>query len=459
MKRLSISTILVAAAWTLAAAEKNTNNPATPPPHGNRFLFVVETSTATARLDHGGRQAVVDMIYTGLDGQMREGDTFAVWNFNEQVFAGIYPMQVWKPDDTELASSAGLFLKSCPYDKKGRYELAIKEVAGLVRAIQNVNIFVLSDPASRPPTDYLGSGFSNTFATEARKARSKKQPVITAIVACNGSISNVIVKVGGDPIKLPAYATPPHPKPAPAPVAKAPVVRMRKDPIIITNSKPKLGEVVSNGGQISYVSSRQTNAIPVPSANAVAEAVTTNPAAVAAQPPVSEGTNSGRRVMVIKTVEPKTNGAPAAAQVAPSSAKPEASTNAVSASTPPPATTAAAKEPPVVIVQPTAPVATFTSARTEAAPKASAPFVPTTKVAARELTKASDETEAKAEAKPTIAMVPVVTAQDRTFSPLAMIVIGTLMLLLALTLALLTMHFFRRPADASFITQSMDRSA
>ena len=54
------------------------------------------------------------MIYTGLDGQMREGDTFAVWNFNEQVFAGIYPMQVWKPDDTELASSAGLFLKSCP---------------------------------------------------------------------------------------------------------------------------------------------------------------------------------------------------------------------------------------------------------------------------------------------------------------------------------------------------------
>jgi len=56
-------------------------------------------------------------------------------------------------------------------------------------------------------------------------------------------------------------------------------------------------------------------------------------------------------------------------------------------------------------------------------------------------------------------MAPVVSAQDRTFSPLAMIVIGTLMLLLALTLALLTMHFFRRPADASFITQSMDRSA
>jgi len=453
MKRLSISAMLVAAAWTLAAAETNTNNPATPPPHGNRFLFVVETSTGTARLDHGGRQAVVDMIYTGLDGQMREGDTFAVWNFNEQVFAGIYPMQVWKPDDTELASSAGLFLKSCPYDKKGRYELAIKEVAGLVRGIQNVNVFVLSDPASRPPADYLGSGFSSTFATEARKARSKKQPVITAIVARNGAISNIIVKVGGDPIKLPAYATPPHPKPVPAPIAKAPVVRMRKDPIIITNSKPKMGEVVSNGGQISYVSSRQTNAIPVPATDLVA-AIPTNTVVATVQPQVSAGTNSGRRVMIVKTVEPKTNAAPAA-QVAPSSAKPEASTNAVSASTPPPAATAATKEPPVVIVQPTAPVATFTSARSEAAPKASASFVPTTKIAARELSKASEE----AEAKPVIAMAPVTSAQERVFSPLAMIVIGTLMLLLALTLALLTMHFFRRPADASFITQSMDRSA
>src|SRR3954463_7212557 len=99
MKTLSISVIFLAATWTLAAAGTNAVKTAAQPDQsiGNRFLFVVETSPGMARLDHGGRQAVVDLIYTGIAGQMRKGDTFAIWNFNDQVFAGAYPMQIWRP--------------------------------------------------------------------------------------------------------------------------------------------------------------------------------------------------------------------------------------------------------------------------------------------------------------------------------------------------------------------------
>src|SRR3954470_9111957 len=235
MKTIWITTISLAAAAAFGA----TNAPIAVEtlPSGNKFLFVLETSAATARLDHGGGQAVVDLIYTGIFGQMREGDTFSVWNYNEEVFAGLYPMQLWKPEEMELASSAGLFLKERPYEKKGQYEAALKVVAELIKGVRNVNVFILSDPSVRPARDLLGDKFTREFTEKARKARMAKQPVVTTLVARDGAITNWIVSIGNDSIKLPAMAIPPHPKPVVTVAKVPPAPRMAKNPIIMTGSR------------------------------------------------------------------------------------------------------------------------------------------------------------------------------------------------------------------------------
>src|SRR2546426_10053828 len=88
------------------------NAPQKPAPSGNRFLFVVETSAAMNHLEHGGRQAVFDLIYSGFEGRMRKGDTYGIWTFNQNVYAGVYPMQVWDGQrNLEHASAVGRFLK------------------------------------------------------------------------------------------------------------------------------------------------------------------------------------------------------------------------------------------------------------------------------------------------------------------------------------------------------------
>src|SRR5467141_3701397 len=109
-----IAVILISAVFN--TVEATTNNPS----DGNRFLFIVETSSGSSRLEYGGRQAAFDLIYTGVSAQMHAGDTFGLWTFNEGVFAGVYPMQIWTPDNIELATSAGQFLKQQRYEKKGK---------------------------------------------------------------------------------------------------------------------------------------------------------------------------------------------------------------------------------------------------------------------------------------------------------------------------------------------------
>ena len=65
---------------------------------GGRFLFVVNTSSSMRRIEPATRQAVFDMVFTGLNGYMRSGDTFGLWTFNEETQAGDFPMQVWDAD-------------------------------------------------------------------------------------------------------------------------------------------------------------------------------------------------------------------------------------------------------------------------------------------------------------------------------------------------------------------------
>src|SRR3954453_2896530 len=91
------------------AAPKKPTRPAAPV--ANRFLFVVETSSAMLPFEHAGRQAAFDLLYSGIDGQIHSGDSIGVWTFGESVHAGIFPMQVWLPEQKlQLAGQVGLFV-------------------------------------------------------------------------------------------------------------------------------------------------------------------------------------------------------------------------------------------------------------------------------------------------------------------------------------------------------------
>src|SRR5688572_27973542 len=103
--------------------------PHKPAPPGNRFLFILETSLPMSRLEHGGRQAVFDLIYSGVEGRMRTGDTYGVWTFNEQHSAGVYPMQTWEAQkNLEHASFLGRFLKTQNYAKDGDFTNVLKQL-------------------------------------------------------------------------------------------------------------------------------------------------------------------------------------------------------------------------------------------------------------------------------------------------------------------------------------------
>ena len=256
---------------------------------GDRYLFVVETSAAMAKLEHGGRQAVFDLIYSGIEGRMRPGDSFAIWTFQEDVSIGEFPMHVWKPDDKlSLASRAGTYLKQVPYKDKASLSKALMRVMSLVRGVKDVNVIFVCSAAAK--VEELGSfPLWDQRKVEAKKA---KKPLLLTLAARGGDIVQRGVVLQGNALPLP------HPPPElvtvelPPPVPVEPAPKIARAPIIM-QAPPKptpppaepLPVVPTNKSLVSQIP-QETNAV------ATTETVVIPPATLAAGEPSVKATEN-----------------------------------------------------------------------------------------------------------------------------------------------------------------------
>jgi hypothetical protein len=222
MKHLVLHSLLILCTWAGLGAERAssraTPKPPTPPSNAQRFLFIVNTSASMRRLEHDGRQALFDMIYTGLDGYMQTGDTYGLWTFNDQITAGAFPMQGWNTNQLlSLASRATLFVKEQPYSgKKPCLEGVVTAAQSVLRVVEDLNILIISDETPHlqgTPFDDLVNGLYEKFADEVHRTG---KPIVTSIVARDGLLANATVTLAGERIFLP-----PRPElvPPPAPAA------------------------------------------------------------------------------------------------------------------------------------------------------------------------------------------------------------------------------------------------
>ncbi len=154
--------------------------------------------------EHDGRQAVFDLLYSGVGDQIQPGDTVGVWNFGREVHGGIFPMQVWAPEQNlQLASSVGLFLKTQAYENQAQIERVIPKLLSLIGAVKDVNILIVSSSDSAWKGTSFERDINLAYQKNAVESRNAKRPLITTLVARNGAISSWSVTLAGEPVALP----------------------------------------------------------------------------------------------------------------------------------------------------------------------------------------------------------------------------------------------------------------
>lgn len=236
---LSLVTLTVS---TLAAP--SSRKAIQPAPDGHRFLFIVETSSATGRMQAETEAALFELIGSGVNQEMRPGDTYGLWTYGKEISAGEFPMQIWDSrNSSQLGTIAAAYLSEREFKSSGDVKRLMAAVQNVVHSISNLNIFIISNGDS-PMT---GTPFDKTINADYKAKRTErkeaKRPFVTTLVARDGWIIEGTVVVSGTPIRLPDRTVPAlaeKKKPATAPATNAVTPQ-----VVVTPSAPASNQVAA----------------------------------------------------------------------------------------------------------------------------------------------------------------------------------------------------------------------
>ena len=262
----------------------------------NRWLLIVETSRAMQPRAEAVAQIAGNLALSGMNGQVRPGDTLGLWTFNAGLHRGEFPLQTWTADNTKaVAESVALFLARQKFEGRPSRSQVFPAMNGVISNSEFITVILISsggETFSGTPFDKAINEIHQQWQSQQEKAH---QPFLTMLRAQGGRITDFEVGRPPGPLEFPPLPpelqvadpvteTPPVPKPAatlPTPIVPNLIVHGKKpEPVaeIISNPPPVIvlatnvpASVEVKTNPPASVISKATNAVPA----------ATNPAAVA----------------------------------------------------------------------------------------------------------------------------------------------------------------------------------
>jgi hypothetical protein len=231
--------------------------PAQPPlQKENRFLFIINTSADMRRETNAVQQAVRGLLQSSMQGQMRDGDTFGLWTYDDQLHTD-FPMQIWsKRNQDDIAAAVAGFLAGRRYQNRPRLEKVLPALRQTIANSRVLTVIFIFDGSET----MQGSGFDkdiNDLQRQfGRQMRANHIPFVTLLAVWNGKAIDFSVNTPAkismlqtaDLLQPPASNAPPAGAPA-APAAPPVVIPKPAPPrhfeIILTNT-PEPGSLSSS---------------------------------------------------------------------------------------------------------------------------------------------------------------------------------------------------------------------
>lgn len=202
-------------------------------------MLVVETSKAMEKRTEGTAATLLDLLGSGLKGQVKSGDSLGVWTFNEALITGKYPLREWSSSDTHaaLATSVVEFLQKQKYEKQGLPEKVLPTLSRVISNSHALTIILVSSGS----VDVHGTGFDERINANYSQWRTQQQkakmPFVTLLRARDGVLTACAVAPAPFTVELPPIPPEPAPKIQRAAAPKAAPATV--PPLIVRGKKPE----------------------------------------------------------------------------------------------------------------------------------------------------------------------------------------------------------------------------
>lgn len=210
------------------------------PKQENRFLIILNTSSAMSRRSENMQNVVGNLVASGLKGEMKNGDTLGVWTYNEALHTGQFPLRKWSIQTRQDTAAALVeFIKQQKFEKRARFTNVMESLSALTKISERLTVLFLTDGAETISGTPFDSEINASFKLNEADQRKSKMPFVVVLRSEKGRFIGHTVNVPPWPVEFPKFT----PEPEPVVVASpkpAPEERIVVPSLIISNPPPRV---------------------------------------------------------------------------------------------------------------------------------------------------------------------------------------------------------------------------
>src|SRR2546423_3184478 len=165
-------------------------NSAARPAGSQRYLLILEASRSMQRRLDNAVQVGLALVRSGVNNEMRAGDTLGIWTYNETLYAGKFPLARWSPETrARLAGQVGTFFRQQKFEKQGDLRPVMKALDNLSHGSEHLTIILISTGEE----DFSGADFADRINETYKSWRDEQQrahmPMVTILRARRGEVA------------------------------------------------------------------------------------------------------------------------------------------------------------------------------------------------------------------------------------------------------------------------------
>lgn len=186
-----------------------------------RFLLIVDTSFSMNAKRPTTAAWIRTVVGASFQNQIRAGEQFEVWTFNERADTTTFPILAWNPAESgRFAELAARRVLAAKHEKRTLYTpiiSALQELEG------NSLVVLITDGDEKFTGTPFDAAINERFAADGVRLRQAKQPFMVTFQIESGRWRDLSILTEGQVLQLPEVSRPILPAPAPAEPEPAPI--------------------------------------------------------------------------------------------------------------------------------------------------------------------------------------------------------------------------------------------
>jgi hypothetical protein len=197
-----------------------------------RYLIVLENSARMDRQQEIALDTVHQLILSGIQGRIREGEALGIWTFRDRLERHSFQPIRWSPGRArDVANDVYRTLRDTGFAREPNLGLALSGVKTAAQATDHLTVFLVVSGTKPFHGTSFDTEINQVFEQHAQAMRKNRRPFVVVLVMDQGRTVSHSTNPGGRLMHIPPVPPPPSPPPSgPEPMAES-----LPDPLPIDN--------------------------------------------------------------------------------------------------------------------------------------------------------------------------------------------------------------------------------